>query len=156
MGGAPSWCRTSPFTPRGRGPFPKRWRILAAGRLLPLAGLPMAEAKHRRPGPPEETRDEVSDRSLLRKLRQGSEDAARQLYLRYAERLYALARAQSSPDLARRVDAEEIVQSVFGSFFRVAGSGDYDVPEGEELSRCRWGRLLAVVGVETEECYLEP
>ena len=41
---------------------------------------------------------------------------------RYARRLEALARSKTSPDLARRVDDEDIVQSVFGSFFRgVAG-----------------------------------
>ena len=77
----------------------------------------------------------VSDHSLMRRLRLGSEDAATQIYLRYVHRLRALARARSSPDLARCVDAEEIVQSVFGSFFRRAKSGYYDVPEGEELWR---------------------
>lgn len=76
---------------------------------------------------------QASDASLLRRLRLGSEDAATQLYLRYAHRLYALARAQSSPDLARRVDAEELVQSIFGSFFRGVGSGYYEVVDGEEL-----------------------
>jgi RNA polymerase sigma-70 factor (ECF subfamily) len=84
--------------------------------------------------------NEVSDASLLRRLRLGSEDAATQLYLRYAHRLRALARAQSSPELARRVDAEEIVQSVFGSFFRVASAGHYDVPVGEEL----WKLFLVI------------
>jgi RNA polymerase sigma-70 factor (ECF subfamily) len=73
-------------------------------------------------------------------LRLGNEDAATQLYLRYAHRLHALARAKSSPDLARRVDAEELVQSIFGSFFRGASSGYYDVPEGEEL----WKLFLVI------------
>ena len=83
---------------------------------------------------------EASDASLLRRLRLGSEDAATQLYLRYAQRLHALARARSSPDLARRVDAEELVQSIFGSFFRGASSGYYEVPEGEEL----WKLFLVI------------
>jgi RNA polymerase sigma-70 factor (ECF subfamily) len=83
---------------------------------------------------------DLTDSSLLRRIRSGSEDAATQLYLRYAHRLYALARAQSSPELARRVDAEEIVQSVFGSFFRVASTGHYDVPVGEEL----WKLFLVI------------
>jgi RNA polymerase sigma-70 factor (ECF subfamily) len=81
-----------------------------------------------------------SDRSLLRRLRGGSEDAATQLYLRYAHRLRALARTQFSADLARRVDVEDIVQSVFGSFFRGASRGDYDVPDGEEL----WKLFLVI------------
>jgi RNA polymerase sigma-70 factor (ECF subfamily) len=76
---------------------------------------------------------EPSDRSLLVRLRQGNEDAATQLYLRYAERLNALIQSQCSTELARQVDAEEIVQSIFGSFFRGANQGYYDVPAGEEL-----------------------
>jgi RNA polymerase sigma-70 factor (ECF subfamily) len=74
-----------------------------------------------------------TDQSLLRRYRHGSEDAATQLYLRYAHRLRALAQAKCSPDLARRFDADDIVQSVFGSFFRGASKGLYDVPAGEEL-----------------------
>ena len=83
----------------------------------------------------EPTSAALSDHSLLRRLRHGSQDAATQLYLRYAHWLKNLARARCSPDLARRVDVEDIVQSVFGSFFRAACQGYYDVPVGEEL----WG-----------------
>jgi RNA polymerase sigma-70 factor, ECF subfamily len=83
---------------------------------------------------------EPTDHSLLQRFRCGSQDAAMQLYLRYARRLRALARAQCSPDLARRVDIEDIVQSVFGSFFRRASQGYYDVPAGEEL----WKLLLVI------------
>ncbi len=81
-----------------------------------------------------------SDRSLLQRLRQGSQDAATQLYLRYAHRLRALAEAQSSADLARRVDADDIVQSIFSSFFRGASQGYYEVPEGEDL----WKLFLVI------------
>jgi RNA polymerase sigma-70 factor (ECF subfamily) len=81
-----------------------------------------------------------SDRSLLRRLRGGSQDAATQLYLRYAGRLHALAKGRFSPDLASRLDAEDIVQSVFGSFFRGASRGYYDVPAGEEL----WNLFLVI------------
>ena len=55
-------------------------------------------------------------------------------------RLRALTRTKVSPDLARRVDVEDIVQSVFGSFFRGASRGDYDVPAGEEL----WKLFLVI------------
>src|SRR5574341_751939 len=64
-----------------------------------------------------------SDRSLLRRFRRGEEDAATLLYLRYADRLRALTVAQCSPDLAQRVDADDIVQSVFRTFFRRAAQG---------------------------------
>jgi RNA polymerase sigma-70 factor (ECF subfamily) len=54
--------------------------------------------------------------------------------------LYALVVKQSSKDLARRVDAEEIVQSVFRTFFRRATHGHYTVPDGEEV----WKLLLVI------------
>jgi RNA polymerase sigma-70 factor (ECF subfamily) len=83
-----------------------------------------------------------SDRSLLRRYREGNQDAATQLYLRYARRLATLARHQCGPDLTRCLDIEDIVQSVFGSFFRGVDQGDYDVPAGEEL----W-RLFCVIAL---------
>jgi RNA polymerase sigma-70 factor (ECF subfamily) len=76
-----------------------------------------------------------SDHSLLQRYRRGCEDAATQLYLRYAQRLRGLAREQIGSDLAGRVDLDDVVQSVFGSFFRRARGGYYDVPVGEELWR---------------------
>jgi RNA polymerase sigma factor (sigma-70 family) len=82
----------------------------------------------------------VSDHSLLRRFKLGQDDAATGLYLRYAQRLLALARSKSSLALARRVEAEEIVQSVFGSFFRGAQQGYYDVPAGDEL----WKLFLVI------------
>jgi RNA polymerase sigma-70 factor (ECF subfamily) len=77
----------------------------------------------------------ASDGSLLRRYRAGSQGAATELYLRYAPRLAALARGQLGADLAARLDADDIVQSVFGSFFRRAAGGYYEAPEGEELWR---------------------
>ena len=76
---------------------------------------------------------EPSDHSLLREVRNGDQDAATLLYYRYAHRLRALAKATKYPDLASRVDCDDIVQSVFESFFRGVSRGAYDVPAGEEL-----------------------
>jgi len=81
-----------------------------------------------------------SDRSLLRRFQNGQVDAATQLYLRYARRVRALASAQLGRDLSARVDPEDLVQSIFRSFFRRAVSDHYDVPEGEEL----WKLLLVI------------
>lgn len=91
-----------------------------------------SDSSERRPGP--------SDGSLIARVREGSEDAAAALYSRYAQRLLALAKARTGDDLAARVDAEDIVQSVFGSFFRGATQGLYDAPTGEEI----WGLLLVI------------
>lgn len=84
----------------------------------------------------------ISDRSLLRRFRTGSEDAATQLYLRYAKRLLALTRTKCAPDLAPRFDADDIVQSVFRTFFRRVAKGGYDVPDGDDL----W-KLFLVIGL---------
>jgi RNA polymerase sigma-70 factor (ECF subfamily) len=81
-----------------------------------------------------------SDRSLLRRYRLGQEDAATQLYVRYAERLRALAAAQCSSALARRVEPDDIVQSVFRTFFRRVMRGGYNVPAGGEL----WNLFLVI------------
>jgi DNA-directed RNA polymerase specialized sigma24 family protein len=92
------------------------------------------------PRGPSSPTDEASDRSLLRRFQHGQPDASTELYLRYAERLHALAAAQSSAELARRVEPEEIVQSVFRTFFRRAAEGHYTIPDGEEL----WKLLLVM------------
>jgi RNA polymerase sigma-70 factor (ECF subfamily) len=95
-----------------------------------------------RPGTPGEIPSPAksSDGSLLRRIQGGQQDASAELYLRYAERLHALVTAQSSKDLARRVEAEEIVQSVFRTFFRRAAHGHYSVPADEEI----WKLLLVI------------
>lgn len=92
------------------------------------------------PGPTHGSSADASDHSLVQRLRGGCEDAATQLYVRYAHRLRALARAKWTPDLARRVDIDDIVQSVFGSFFRGASRGLYQVPAGEEI----WKLFLVI------------
>jgi RNA polymerase sigma-70 factor, ECF subfamily len=98
------------------------------------------EPEERGPQPDVPSHEVISDQSLLRRIQSGHSDASTQLYLRYAQRLQALVASKSSPDLARRVDAEDIVQSVFRTFFRRAALGDYSVPEGEQL----WKLLLVI------------
>jgi RNA polymerase sigma-70 factor (ECF subfamily) len=82
----------------------------------------------------------LSDGSLLERCRRGDQEAATQLYRRYVERLQHLAQARCSAQLARCLDAEDIVQSVFRTFFRGVRQGYYDIPEGEDL----WKLLLVI------------
>jgi RNA polymerase sigma-70 factor (ECF subfamily) len=81
-----------------------------------------------------------SDTSLLARFQAGEDDAATALYTRYAERLIELANRSAGDDLSTRVDAEDIVQSVFRTFFRRVSDGHYLIPEGEEL----WKLLLVI------------
>ena len=83
-----------------------------------------------------------SDGSLVRLVRNGEQEAATDLYVRYSDRLLKLAKRNTSPNLATRFDPEDVVQSVFRSFFRRVSRGAYDVPQGEEL----W-RLLLVLSL---------
>ena len=81
-----------------------------------------------------------SDTSLLLRFRRGSEQAAVELYRRYAPRLRRLARRQCTSIFPQRLDADDIVQSVFCAFFQAARKGYYDVPDGEDL----WKLLLVI------------
>jgi len=89
---------------------------------------------------PQTSKDSPSDNSLLRRFCAGDEEAATRLYHKYAQRLRALVQARCSSQLASRLDADDIVQSAFRSFFRVASTGVYDVPAGEDL----WKLLLTI------------
>lgn len=91
-------------------------------------------------GTPQNDAELASDRSLLRRFRLGQNDAPTQIYLRYAARIKGLATKQTGEELARRVDPEDIVQSVFRTFFRRAAQGHYDIPQGEEI----WKLLLVI------------
>ena len=76
---------------------------------------------------------EPTDHWLLERIHEGDQEAAAEMYLRYAHRLRGLAQARCSPALAQCLEAEDIVQSVFRSFFRRAQQGCYDVPSDGEL-----------------------
>jgi RNA polymerase sigma-70 factor (ECF subfamily) len=62
------------------------------------------------------------------------------LYRRYSGRISALVRANLSRGLSRRVDADDIVQSVFRRLFQAASQGHYALPSGEEL----WDLLVVM------------
>ena len=84
-------------------------------------------------------RDEDSVR-LLQELKEGNEEAAQVLFDRYVQRLVALARSRLSARMRRRVEPEDIVQSVCRSFFRHAQEGAYTLPEKKSL----WSLLAAI------------
>jgi RNA polymerase sigma factor (sigma-70 family) len=54
---------------------------------------------------------------LVARWQEGDEEAARELFYRYSERLIALVRSRLSGKLAPRLDPEDVVQSVYRSFF---------------------------------------
>jgi RNA polymerase sigma factor (sigma-70 family) len=77
---------------------------------------------------------------LLAQWREGDPQAAGQLFQRYAERLTALARSRLSARMGRRFDPEDVVQSVYCSFFKAASEGRFDLQRGGDL----WRLLVAI------------
>ena len=78
--------------------------------------------------------------NLLNKWQSGDESAAAEIFDRYASRLLALAGSRLSAVMNRRVEADDVVQSVYRSFFRHAADGRYSVENNGQL----WGLLAAI------------
>ncbi len=79
--------------------------------------------------------DASEDRYLVDLFRHGDQDAARQIVDRYLERLLTLARRRISQRLASRVDPEDIVQSVFRTFFVRLREGQFVFDEQDDLCK---------------------
>jgi RNA polymerase sigma-70 factor (ECF subfamily) len=79
--------------------------------------------------------DTLQVRALLNRWRAGDEDAARQLFQLYVDRLIGLARQRISQRLASRVDPEDVVQSVFRTFFHRAKQGQFTLEEPDDLCK---------------------
>jgi RNA polymerase sigma-70 factor (ECF subfamily) len=67
--------------------------------------------------------------------RAGDPEAARQLVDQYLDRLVAVARRRISQRLASRVDPEDIVQSVFRTFFFRAKDGQFKIKDQDDLCK---------------------
>src|SRR5262245_46342185 len=84
----------------------------------------------------------MDSRELLQRVEAGDSEAAAAVFDRYIERLLALARARINAQLRRRVDADDVVQSAYRSFFVHAENGEYSLGESGDL----W-RLLAQITI---------
>lgn len=76
-----------------------------------------------------------NSRELLERWRAGDQQAAAALFACYADRLIALARSRLPAQLVQRVDPEDVVQSVYRSFFTGARDGHYHPQRGGDLWR---------------------
>jgi RNA polymerase sigma factor (sigma-70 family) len=92
------------------------------------------------PGRRQPVEASATDDSLVRRVGHGCEAAADRLFRRYADRLRALAKRKLPADITPRVDADDIVQSVFRRFFESAQLGNYAAPTGDDL----WNLLLVI------------
>ncbi len=78
--------------------------------------------------------------NLVARWRAGDEEAAAILFRRYSEQLIAVASGRLSGRIALRVDAEDVVQSAYRSFFTAARDGCYDLQRGGDL----WRLLVSI------------
>ncbi len=77
--------------------------------------------------------DQKNDASLLRRIGEGDSAAATAVFERHAPGLLVAASRRLSSVLNSRVDADDIVQSTFKSFFRRASRGGYAAPKSGDL-----------------------
>jgi RNA polymerase sigma-70 factor (ECF subfamily) len=78
--------------------------------------------------------DEATFRDLIRRVRQGDQDAAADLVRRYEPTIRRVARVRlGDTRLQRLLDSADICQSVFGSFFVRTALGEYDLSTPEQL-----------------------
>ena len=78
--------------------------------------------------------------TLVERWRSGDQQAASELFHRYADRLLVLARSRLSEKVAQRIDPEDVVQSAYRSFFAGAREGRFDISRGGDL----WRLLVAI------------
>jgi RNA polymerase sigma-70 factor (ECF subfamily) len=79
--------------------------------------------------------DAPGDQAYVERWQAGDEQAAAQLYHCYVERLLAVAQRRLSHKLAARLDPEDIVQSVFRSFFGRAQQGKFVFEKSDDIWR---------------------
>ncbi len=77
---------------------------------------------------------------LIGPLRHGDDRAAAEVFNRYAQRLIALARSRLDPGTRQKVDPEDVVQSVYRSFFTRYADGQFDVRDWDNL----WSMLTVM------------
>jgi RNA polymerase sigma factor (sigma-70 family) len=72
---------------------------------------------------------------LVARLREGDSLAEEEMFRRYVQRLTRLVRSRMSSRLAQRLDADDVVQSVFASFMIDAREGDFVFERAGDLWR---------------------
>lgn len=85
-------------------------------------------------------READSAAQLLSRWRAGEKQAAEKIFVRYAQQLCRLAEQRLSHRLAGRVDGDDVVQSVFRTFFRRSAAGEFRIASADQL----WALLVQI------------
>ncbi len=84
--------------------------------------------------------EERSFEALMARLTAGDPAAAQRVFDLYAERLIALARSRLGQRLRQKVDPEDVLQSVYKSFFLRQAQGQFHLAGWDSL----WGMLTVI------------
>jgi RNA polymerase sigma-70 factor (ECF subfamily) len=103
--------------------------VLASGE--PLNGIAREEAP---------MAADASFDDLMARLRAGDDEAAAEVFRRFARRLIGLARSRLDHLIRQKVDPEDILQSVYKSFFVRHAQGNFDLDGWDSL----WGMLTVI------------
>lgn len=87
-------------------------------------GVPMSDAA-----------DPQTDQHLVERCRAGSESAAAELFNRYVSRLLGVARRRIGERMNSRLDPEDVVQSVFRTFFSRLKNEQFEIVDDDDLSK---------------------
>jgi RNA polymerase sigma-70 factor (ECF subfamily) len=87
-----------------------------------------------------EAMEDESSAMLVTRWRNGDQQAATELFRRYTNRLISLARSRLSSRFGQRVDPEDVVQSVYRTFFADTRDGRYEIRRGGDL----WQLLVTI------------
>lgn len=77
----------------------------------------------------------ASFRDFQSQLQHGESEAVRALFDQYSQKLVGLAVKNIHPALLKRFDGEDVVQSVFRTFFRRHEAGQFDLAHSQQLWR---------------------
>lgn len=83
---------------------------------------------------------ETYSESLIPRVRAGDQAAAEKVFDRYAQQLARLAEQHLSRRIAQRVEGEDVVQSVFRTFFQRAERGEFQIRSSDQL----WKLLVTI------------
>jgi RNA polymerase sigma-70 factor (ECF subfamily) len=77
---------------------------------------------------------------LMARLKAGDQDAATEIFHQFAHRLIGLARSRLDRFLRQKIDPEDVMQSVFRSFFVRQAKGEFDLLNWDSL----WSLLTVI------------
>ena len=92
-------------------------------------------------------KDDDDWRRTVNGLRAGDPAAAGEFWQRYGPLMHAVADQHLSPGMRRRVEPDDVVQSVCRTFFRRAKAGEFQLPDSQAL----WRLLCAITITKVRE-----